>query len=688
MNDSIKQLKGVGNKIEKCLIKLNIHTITDLLFHLPSRYQDRTNARSIKSLTVKDETLVFGTIIDKKINSTSKGRVLKCIIEDDNLDILSLCWFNFGGNLQRDLIIGNKIKCFGEIRYGYNNDLLEIVHPEFEIINNNQEQPDKKCLTPIYPTTEGLYQATLRKLIQQVLLLPIKELLPTAIIKDRFFLTLPQALQIIHNPPINENIDALMNKIHPAQQRLAFEEILTHNLSVCLLSKTNNDKAPQFINDSILSQTLLKNLEFNLTKAQQRVYIEIKQDLSKTLPMQRLLQGDVGSGKTIVAVLSALQAVESDYQVAIMAPTELLAEQHFKTFTKWFNLLENKIEIAYLVGSLTKKYKTLALEKIKNGDSKVIIGTHALFQDAVKFNKLGLVIIDEQHRFGVHQRLALCDKSESSALHQLIMTATPIPRTLAMTAYADLKVSIIDELPAGRTPITTVVIPSIRRDDIIQRIQKICLTGRQAYWVCPLVEESETLQCQAVIDVEIELNQVLKDLNVKMVHGRMKSKEKEAIMLDFNAGKINILVATTVIEVGVDVANASLMIVENAERMGLSQLHQLRGRVGRGTLDSYCILLYKAPLSSIAKSRLGILRDTQDGFIIAKYDLELRGAGEILGTKQTGILNFRVANLQIHENLLDDINSILNTILTQYPEIISELQQRWLGNNFNNACVF
>ena len=668
-NIPIRHLKNIGVLTEQRLTRLGILTVQDLLFHLPMRYQDRTRLFPIGHLKIGQEVLIEGTVNSCEIKN-GKRRILTVILQDFS-GMIALKWFHF--NPSQHYQIGEKLRCFGEIKNGLN--CLEVFHPETRRVELNT--PLENTLTPVYPTTEGLFQPQLRKLIHQALQFEIPDLLPKELTNG--LPSLLESLQIVHSPNPEEKVEELLNGQHPAQQRLALEELLAHHLSL-RLSRQNSQhyQAPILIKNSRNIQQFIKTLPFQLTNAQQRVYQEILNDVTKPSPMQRLIQGDVGSGKTIVAALAAFHAIESGLQVAIMSPLELLTEQHFKNFNNWFEKLG--VQTTKLIGSLTKKNKEQTLLKIANGEAQIIIGTHALFQESVVFKKLGLIIIDEQHRFGVQQRLALKEKGTfgNNHPHQLIMTATPIPRTLALTLYADLDVSIINELPPGRTPIKTVAIPISKRSEIIERVAQICSTGRQAYWVCPLIEESEQFDIQAAQVTFEQLHHDLPNLKIGLAHGKLKSKDKDQVMKLFQKGEINVLVATTVIEVGVDVPNASLMIIDNAERLGLSQLHQLRGRVGRGTIESFCVLLYQPPLSNLAKSRLTILRESQDGFLIAQRDLELRGPGEVLGTRQTGIVKLKVADWQQHHDLIGNIPPIAEKLLQTQPDLVPQLIRRWV----------
>ncbi|NJO15243.1 MAG: ATP-dependent DNA helicase RecG [Thioploca sp.] len=678
MNLPITQLPDVSTRIAELLARLGILTVEDLLFHLPLRYEDRTQIKPLATVKVGQTVLIEGTIQASEVKQ-GKRRSLVCTLSDGSSTII-LRFFHFYPAQRHQLQAGVRLRCFGEIRQGYYG--LELVHPQYERINYSPVQnPLADHLTPIYPSHTHLNQAVFYTLIAHILTTQnIIDYIPTRVQHQFKLLPLKTALQLLHQPPPTVALPALQTSTHPARRRLAFEELLAHHLSLYTLRvQAYHRQAPSLDNHGQLGQQLLAQLPFQLTVAQQKVHAEIMTDLRATHPMQRLVQGDVGSGKTIVAALSALQAIESGYQVAVMAPTELLSEQHMRTFNQWLQPLA--IEIVWLTGSLTKKKRDQALANLASGQAVLAIGTHALFQKEVEFARLGLVIIDEQHRFGVHQRLALRNKGNASGYypHQLIMTATPIPRTLAMTAYADLDTSIIDELPPGRTPVNTAIIPNTRREEVVERIRYACQQeGRQAYWVCTLIEESEVLQYQAAKDTAEQLYRVLPQLQIGIIHGRIKAKEKEEVMAQFQQGQIDLLVATTVIEVGVDVPNASLMIIENAERLGLAQLHQLRGRVGRGVLPSYCVLLYQPPLSNIAKSRLATIRDTHDGFAIAQKDLEIRGPGEVLGTRQTGTMNLRIADLQRDQDLFSDIIQAGKILVNEYPEHCQHLIQRWV----------
>ncbi|MCE9680340.1 ATP-dependent DNA helicase RecG [Shewanella sp. AS1] len=676
---AVTDLKGVAAKMAQRLDKLGIKTVQDLLFHLPLRYEDRTQIYPIDALYPGSYGTIEATIQSSQIIPGRK-RMLTCTVTDET-GIMTLRFFNFSMAQRNGFVQGAKVRAYGEIRRGKHHK--EIIHPDYKVMQGDSQISLSNTLTPIYPTTEGLKQASWIKLTDQALALlsdnELPELLPGNLQPNR--ISLVDALRLLHRPPADVALFELEQGTHPAQQRLIQEELLAHNLSMLKLrQRSNQDAAVAMAGTGQLVTPFLASLPFQPTSAQQRVVAEIGSDLQQSHPMMRLVQGDVGSGKTLVAALAALQAIENGYQVALMAPTELLAEQHAANFGAWFEPLG--LTVGWLAGKLKGKARSLSLEQIKSGEAHIIIGTHAIFQQQVEFHKLALIIIDEQHRFGVHQRLGLREKGISQGFHphQLIMTATPIPRTLAMTAYADLDTSIIDELPPGRTPVTTVALPDLRRSDVIDRVRQAALNdGRQAYWVCTLIEESEVLECQAAEDTAEELKQQLPELAIGLVHGRMKPAEKQQVMADFKAGKLHLLVATTVIEVGVDVPNASLMIIENPERLGLAQLHQLRGRVGRGAVASHCVLMYKAPLSHTATKRLGVLRDSNDGFVIAQKDLEIRGPGEVLGTKQTGLVEMKIADLIRDQALIPHTQNLAQHVMQQVPNNVDNIILRWLG---------
>ena len=677
-------LRGVGPRAAQRLANLGIETVQDLLFHLPTRYQDRTRVVPIGSLRPGDEAVIEG-VVDLAEIKFGRRRMLLVRISDGT-GALTLRFFHFNANQQAGFARGVRLRCFGEVRPGATT--LEMIHPEYRRVDAATEEEVEEHLTPIYPSTEGMHQLSLRALTEQALELlaltgdaGLHDWLPAELLKQFKLPSLSAAIRYVHRPPPEASVESLEAGKHPSQQRLVFEELLAHHLSLRQLRHAAKaQQAPILAGTGNLRTAFLATLPFVLTAAQQRVVAEIDADLCRDHPMLRLVQGDVGSGKTVVAALAALQAIEAGAQVAVMAPTELLAEQHYRNFHAW--MMPLGIEVAWLSGKIKGKARESALASLADGAAPIAIGTHALFQEEVRFARLGLVIVDEQHRFGVHQRLALRDKGKQGALrpHQLTMTATPIPRTLAMTIYADLDASIIDELPPGRTPVQTVVIPDSRRPEIVERVRQACAQDRQAYWVCTLIEESEALQCQAAADSAAQLAEALPELRVGLVHGRMKPREKQAVMAAFKARELDLLVATTVIEVGVDVPNASLMIIENAERLGLAQLHQLRGRVGRGAQQSSCVLMYRGPLSEQARARLGVLRDTTDGFEIARRDLELRGPGEVLGTRQTGLLSLRIADLLRDQGLLPSVERAAERLLVDYPEHVAPLIRRWLGD--------
>lgn len=687
----ITALKGVGEKQAEKLQKLGLFTLQDLLFHLPSKYQDRTRLWPLSPQFLGEEIQVEGEIISQHLTQSRNASLLIKIVDahpNGASQALTLRFFHFYARQAQQFKRGMRIRAFGELRSGPNG--LEMVHPTYQLLTS-PDAPLEQSLTPTYPTTEGIGQPTLVKLMRQALQhlrqYPLEDALPKTLTKQFNLPDINQALFTLHAPQPDDDIVAIQNFQHPAQQRLVFEELLTHQLGLQTLRQQAQITPAPKLSQSHLANQLLASLPFALTSAQQRVWDEIRQDLNQTKPMQRLVQGDVGSGKTIVAALAAVQAAESSYQVAIMAPTEILAEQHRNHFAEW---LENVgLEMAWLNGRMKTKERREMLEKIASGEAQVVVGTHALFQEAVEFQNLGLVIIDEQHRFGVHQRLALQNKGkqDGQSVHQLVMTATPIPRTLAMTAYGDLDLSIIDELPPGRQPVETAVINNEKRQAVMEHLVQQCFQGVQAYWVCPLIEESELLRAQAAEVTAQQFQQQWPDLKVGLIHGRMKAEEKAQVMHAFHQHELQLLVATTVIEVGVNVPNASLMIIENAERLGLAQLHQLRGRVGRGAKKSYCVLLYQAPLSETGKARLNIMRQTTNGFKIAQEDLKIRGPGEVLGTRQTGGLQFRIADLQRDHHWIEPAQNWAKELLKSAPEAVETLQKRWIGERavYKNA---
>ncbi|ELY4509551.1 ATP-dependent DNA helicase RecG [Cronobacter dublinensis] len=682
----LSSLTGVGASQSAKLAKICLHTVQDLLLHFPLRYEDRTHLYPINDLLPGVYATVEGEVLN--CNITFGGRRMMTCQISDGTGILTMRFFNFNAAMKNSLSAGRRVLAYGEAKRGKYG--AEMIHPEYRIQGDLSTPEMQETLTPVYPTTEGIRQATLRKLTEQALELldtcAIAELLPHEL--SQGLMSLPEAIRTLHRPPPDMKMEDLESGQHPAQRRLILEELLAHNLSMLALRAGAQRYHAQSLTakDSLKNQ-LLASLPFKPTGAQARVVAEIEHDMALDVPMMRLVQGDVGSGKTLVAALAALRAIANGKQVAMMAPTELLAEQHANNFRSWFAPLG--IEVGWLAGKQKGKARQAQQEAIASGQVSMVVGTHAIFQEQVQFNGLALVIIDEQHRFGVHQRLALWEKGQQQGFHphQLIMTATPIPRTLAMTAYADLDTSVIDELPPGRTPVTTVAIADTRRNEIIERVRSACQEGRQAYWVCTLIEESELLEAQAAEATWEELKTTLPELNVGLVHGRMKPVEKQAVMQAFKRGEIHLLVATTVIEVGVDVPNASLMIIENPERLGLAQLHQLRGRVGRGAVASHCVLLYKSPLSATAQKRLQVLRDSNDGFVIAQKDLEIRGPGELLGTRQTGNAEFRVADLLRDQALIPEVQRIARHIHERYTEQAAALIERWMPETekYSNA---
>ncbi|HTV77877.1 MAG TPA: ATP-dependent DNA helicase RecG [Steroidobacteraceae bacterium] len=675
----VTTLRGVGAALAERLARLGITRVQDLLFLLPTRYEDRTRLSSLGSLTPGTHAVVEGEVQLTEV-SYRRRRQLLCRI-GDGTGFLTLRFFHFTNAQQAALTRGLRLRCYGEVRRGPLG--LEIVHPEYRRVREDPEALEE-ALTPMYPATEGLTQLRLRMLIGLALGDPgsttVRDWLPPQVQRSLALPPLREALELLHRPARSADHTQLLTGHHPAQRRLAFEELLAHQLSLRLRKlRTAADPGLALKDDAGLAERLLAALPFELTGAQRRARREIDADLVGPHPMLRLLQGDVGCGKTVVAALAAARAIGSGQQVALMAPTELLAEQHWRNLDAWFKAL--RLPVALLTGSQPARTRRSAEAAIASGEIQCIVGTHALFQKGINFSNLALIIVDEQHRFGVQQRMTLQEKGRAAGLmpHQLIMTATPIPRTLAMTAYADLDISVIDELPPGRTPVVTVVMAEQRRHEVVQRILLACRSGRQAYWVCPLIEESEELGYQAAEETVLALREALPELAVELVHGRQPAAQKEATMAAFKANRIQLLVATTVIEVGVDVPNATLMVIENAERMGLAQLHQLRGRVGRGSGASTCVLLYRAPLSPLARARLQTIRETTDGFEIARRDLELRGPGELLGTRQTGLAQLRVADLARDADLLPLVQKSAELMLRDYPDNIAPLTTRWIG---------
>ena len=677
---SVNQLKGVGPALAATLAKLGIVSVQDLLFHFPHRYVDRTRITPINQLVVNNAAQIQGYVVKAQI-MFGKRRSLAVTLEDD-FGSVTLRFYHFNAAQKNRLEPGTQLRCFGEPRLGRAG--IEFYHPEYSYIEAHTADKLEEALTPVYPLTEGLSQQKLRALVSEAVSMlnnnNVQELIPDFLPKHLRDLALSDAVRFLHQPDSNADTTEIQSGMHPAQQRLAYEELLTHFLArQKLKAEVLQHPAPQVNATGMLAERFLAQLPFRPTGAQRRVSEEILGDLTSGFPMLRMVQGDVGSGKTLVAALAALATVESGFQVAIVAPTEILAEQHFTSFKNWFSPLD--IEANWLVGSLTTKKKQQVFERLASGTAQVVVGTHALLQDSVTIPNLGLSIIDEQHRFGVEQRLKLKSMTESGLLpHQLIMTATPIPRTLAMTAFAELDYSVIDELPPGRTPITTTLVNQQRRPELVARIKSALEQNKQVYWVCPLVEESETLSAANAETTSEALREHLHPHKIGLVHGRLKPDEKDRVMSAFKQGEISLLVATTVIEVGVDVPNASLIIIENPERLGLAQLHQLRGRVGRGNQASHCVLLYGEKLSENAKARLQVLRETNDGFIIAQKDLELRGPGELLGKRQTGDMLYRVADPIRDQQLVEAVHDIGFILFDQNQNISNQLISRWIGN--------
>jgi ATP-dependent DNA helicase RecG len=678
----LSTLSGVGPKIAEKLHARGLVTLQDLWLHLPLRYEDRTQLSAIHDLIPGDPAQIEG-----RVEAVERGfryrPMLRVAIGDDSRSTLTIRFFHFNSAQANQFSVGRRIRCYGDARPGAHG--LEMVHPSYRFLVESDAAPLQDRLDPVYPSIDGIGPITIRKLVDEALrrLPPAQELelLPRKICQSLQLPSLREALLTAHRPPAETSIDHLRSGEHPAIRRLALEEMLAHHLSLQRQRiALRAHGAPAIKNKGALQKKLQSALPYKLTKAQQRVFEEIASDIKVPVPMLRLVQGDVGSGKTIVAALAALCAIESGKQAALMAPTELLAEQHLNNFRLWFEPFG--IKVMWLAGKVTGKARAAALAQLASGEAQMIIGTHALMQEKVLFHSLALVIVDEQHRFGVHQRLALRDKGVNGELvpHQLIMTATPIPRTLAMSAYADLDVSVIDEMPPGRTPVQTVAITAERRSEVTERIQAACKEGKQVYWVCTLIDESEEVQAQSAQSTFEQLRLSLLGIRIALLHGRMKPVDKQSIMAKFKAGELDLLVATTVIEVGVDVPNASLMVIENAERLGLAQLHQLRGRVGRGAQASSCVLLYKSPLSQMARERLDVMRRTTDGFVIAEKDLQLRGPGELLGTRQTGLAGFRVADLSRDAALLPTVHEVAEILLREQPELADKVVERWVGS--------
>ncbi len=654
------------------LAKLGIHHRSDLLLHLPLRYEDETHLAPITAVRAGETAQVQGVIAHSEVTFRPR-RTLVCRLEDNGGE-LYLRFLNFYPSQQKQLAVGKQIRAVGEVRMGYYG--LEMVHPKCRTVDD--DTPLQQSLTPVYPTTAGLSQTVLRKLIVNALeTLPLSDTLPQLLLKKLRLADFADSLRLLHNPTPDIAASTLEDRSHAAWRRIKFDELLAQQLSMRVHRLERSKRvAPMLVPHQHLTARLIKNLPFVLTKAQQRTFAEISRDLALPHPMQRLLLGDVGSGKTVVAALAALQAIENGYQVALMAPTEILAEQHYLKLREWLEPLG--VTPVWLCGSLKKKDKQIAAERIASGETLLAIGTHALFQNSVEFYKLGLAIVDEQHKFGVQQRLALRNKGTEP--HQLMMSATPIPRTLAMSYYADLDVSVIDELPPGRTPVVTKLVSDARRDEVFERVRAACVAGQQAYWVCPLIDESEALQLQTAIETYETLRAAFPELSIGLAHGKLDAAEKARVMSAFKAGELQLLVATTVIEVGVDVPNASLMVIDHAERMGLAQLHQLRGRVGRGAAESMCVLLFQQPLSELARARLKIVYESNDGFVIAQQDLQLRGPGELLGARQSGVAMLRFADISVDEDLLQQARLVADQLLRDYPEAAQAHLRRWMAN--------
>ena len=683
MGTDLIDLKGVGPALVSKLQKLKVHNQYDLLFLLPIRYEDKTSLHKISALVAGEKALIQGFVVLTTV--VYRGRRMLISQLSDDTGIITLRFFHFSKQQARRLAKNTVVRCFGQTRKTASG--LEMIHPQYQIINPENPAPLEAGLTPIYPTTEGLQQGRLRKIVRAALeqqIDTIEELLPASIVKELGLVPLTESLREIHQPSQKNIVNGHQSL---ARKRLIIEELLANQLALKRLKRHTKKEPAMALANRLLKESLIKNLPFKLTKSQARVVEEIEMDLKKNRPMMRLLQGDVGSGKTIVAALAMLIAVGSKQQAALMAPTELLAEQHFNNVVSWFEPLG--VSVALLKSKLSAKDRRTVLAGIANGTIDIIVGTHALFQPSVVYKNLALVVVDEQHRFGVEQRLSLMKKSSdrNTVPHQLIMTATPIPRTLAMTAYGDLDASIITELPKGRGNIKTIVVPEEKRSQVMDKISKECALGRQSYWVCPLIEESEELNFQAAESTYVFLQEKLKRLSIGLVHGKLSSVKKTKAMENFINGHTNILVATTVIEVGVDVANSSVMVIENAERLGLTQLHQLRGRIGRGRHESVCILLYKKPLSSVAKERLAVIRATNDGFLIAEKDLQLRGPGELLGTRQKGLIGLRIADIMRDAYLLPTINKLTVNIEQNHPDLIEKIVRRWVGDQLEYRNV-
>ncbi len=683
MNTPLGRMPGIGPATESRLARLGLHTLQDLLFHLPLRYVDRTRITPMGSLRPGLEVLVQGQIDLAQIRFGRRRSLLCRII--DGTGSVTLRFFHFNRAQQANLERGTTIRCWGQARAGARG--MEMIHPEYRRVQEDAADDLEDTLTPVYPATERLPQSVLRRLTTQALAAlktapeALEDFLPERVSRNLALPRLHDAISLMHTPPPGTDTDQLLTGRHPAQRRLAFEELLAHQISLRLLRReVRTLRAPSLLaGDGNLLNRFLAGLEFKLTRAQRRTLQDVQRDLAAAIPMLRLVQGDVGSGKTVIAAAAAVQTLAAGYQAALMAPTELLAEQHRDNLSRWFATVE--LPVLTLTGRVTGRERKQHLQRLADGELVMTVGTHALLQEGVSFGRLGLVVIDEQHRFGVHQRLALVEKGANLETfpHQLVLTATPIPRTLAMTLFADLDVSVIDELPPGRQPVQTVVTSADRRAEIMQGIRNACAQGRQAYWVCPRIEESEDDQFQAAEETARMLTEQLSTLRIGLVHGRMPGRERDRAMQAFRAGTFDVLVATTVIEVGVDVPNATLMVIENAERLGLAQLHQLRGRIGRGQYASNCLLLYQAPLAALARARLETMRATTDGFVIAEKDLELRGPGEILGSRQTGLQRMRVADLARDARLIPQVQRVADMMIERHPERLAALTARWVS---------
>jgi len=680
----LRYLKGVGPKVADKLQKLGLTRQRDLLFHLPLRYEDRTFVSPLGSLQPGQRSQIEAEVLQSAVNFRRQGRSRRVLVARlaDDTGMITARFFYFSARQQQLFEKGNWLRCYGEVRMAQGE--LEMIHPEAELIDIDHPADLPTTLTPIYPTTEGLHQLSLKRILQQVITKlkseGIAETLPQSWLDQHRFPDFTSAMIDLHSPQNRKDSELIAHNQHPAQHRFVVEELAAHRLALLERRRQlRSRKTPAIATEEDLQQRFLAKLPFELTRAQQRVLAELLQDFAAAKPMMRLVQGDVGSGKTVVAALACLPVVGSGYQAALMAPTEILAEQHYQNFVSWLEPLG--IGVAGLVGADKGRKREQKLAMIASGEAQVVVGTHALFQASVEFKRLGFIIFDEQHRFGVDQRLALQRKTRDDEMpHQLIMTATPIPRTLAMSIYADLDYSQIDELPPGRKPVTTSIVSEQQRASLIARVAESCKQGGQVYWVCTLVEESEVLQCEAAEMTYESLTQQLPQLSVGLVHGRMKPRDKEAIIAAFKKGDIHILVATTVIEVGVDVPNANIMILENPERLGLAQIHQLRGRVGRGGRESFCILLVKSQLSEQVRARLEIIRSTQDGFEIAEKDLELRGAGEVLGTRQTGEMSFKIADLMRDQKWFPQVEALAKLMQQpQHQAERSQLLRNWIG---------